>query len=125
MVSPERSAPVEAIREAARLAVEAVSLRAVAREVGLSAMGLSHFIGGRSPYPATLRKLNAWYVGWAARRPGVTADTARASLAVLVNDLPEALRDQTAAKLLGTLSAAYRESGVPPPAWVGDLDPAE
>ncbi len=42
---------------------------------------------------------------------------------MLVNDLPEALRDQTAAKLLCTLSEAYRESGVSPPAWVGDLDP--
>ncbi|HEX8831800.1 MAG TPA: hypothetical protein VF705_11570, partial [Longimicrobium sp.] len=62
MPPPDTGVRVEAIREAARLATEASSLRAVARAVGMSPMGLRHFLDGRRPYTVTLRKLTMWYV---------------------------------------------------------------
>ncbi|HSU17288.1 hypothetical protein [Longimicrobium sp.] len=88
MPQPDRRTPVEAIRQAARLATEATSLRAVARAVGMSPMGLKHFLDGRRPYSATLRKLNVWFVAHALEQQGFSEDAARAALTLLVDGTP-------------------------------------
>ncbi len=120
MTSPSRI-PVEEIREAARLAVEATSLRAVARAVGLSPMGLKNFLDGRTPYSATRRKLNTWYVTHADGRPVFDDSVARASIAVLLEGISEPQRDDAARKLIGALEAIYGEKRVQPPAWLARL----
>jgi hypothetical protein len=120
MTSPSRI-PVDEIREAARLAVEAESLRAVARAVGLSPMGLKNFLEGRTPYSATRRKLNTWYVTHGDGRPVFDDSVARASIAVLLEGISEPQRDDAARKLLVALQAIYDEKKAPPPAWLAQL----
>lgn len=120
MTSPSRI-PVEEIREAARLAVEATSLRAVARAVKLSPMGLRHFLDGREPYSATRRKLNAWFATQAGLRPEYADPVIRASLASMLEGIPEPRRDVAARRLLEMLETVYAEQGALPPSWLARL----
>src|SRR4051794_19038170 len=109
---PSRRLPVDAIRDAARLAVEATSLRSVARAVGMSPMGLRHFLDGRRPYTATARKLGVWYVGWQSQQPGsLPADAARAALVLLLDGVPETGRGRGAAILLDAVERVHEEMG--------------
>lgn len=120
MAPPDLSVRVEAIREAVRLAVAETSLRAVARAVGLSPMGLSNFLDGRRPYTATLRKLTAWFIAEGAR-PGAREDVIRASLSMLLEGLPEKARDRGVAALLAVVERMHREARTQPPAWLASL----
>jgi hypothetical protein len=121
MSSPDRRVPVEAIRQAARLATEATSLRAVARAVGMSPMGLKHFLDGRRPYSATLRKLNVWFVSHAQDQQGFPEAAARAALALLVDGIPESGRDEAAAAVVDDLWRMHLRFGSRPPAWLTAL----
>ena len=96
-----RSATVRHLREAARASVENTSLRGVAREIGMSPMGLRNFLHGTEPYAPTLRRLRNWYVRYAALRSGaVHTEDATAALAVLVHDLAPAPRQEAAFTVL-------------------------
>jgi hypothetical protein len=121
VTSPPSRIPIAEIREAARLAVETQSLRAVAREIKLSPMGLRNFLDGREPYSATRRKLNAWFVEHAATRPEYEEAAVRASLAVLLEGIPESQRDTVARELLDFLESEYVQNGARPPAWLKRL----
>jgi AcrR family transcriptional regulator len=120
---PRFRAPVEAIRDALRLEVEATSLRRVAREVGMSPMGVRNFIAGSSStsYSATVRKLNAWYVRHHASRHAFSPDAARAALSLLLEKIPEPHRDAIGARLLTVLADLHRELEVHPPEWLDRL----
>jgi transcriptional regulator with XRE-family HTH domain len=113
--------PVEAIRREAKLAEEATSLRAVARDIGVSAAGLRQFLNGRSPYPTTLVKLNAWYLRRLASAPEFTAAAAQAGLRVLLEAIPADEREAAAAELLEYLEGLYRGRRLRPPAWLAEL----
>jgi len=115
---PERRTPIEAIRQAARLATEATSLRAVARAVGMSPMGLKHFLEGRRPYSATLRKLNVWFVAHSVEELGFGEDAARAALAVLLDGIPEEGRDEATRVVLDDLWRSHRHFSSRPPQWL-------
>ena len=121
MPSPDRRVPVEAIRQAAALATEATSLRAVARAVGMSPMGLKHFLDGRRPYSATLRKLNVWFVTHAQEQRGFSEAAARAALALLVDGIPDSGRDEAVAAIVEDLWRSHRQFGSRPPAWLTAL----
>lgn len=58
------------IRTEVRERIERTSLRAVARDIGITASGLLKFAAGSQPYRKTIRKLEAWYV----RQPGRTPE---------------------------------------------------
>ena len=121
MPSPNGRPPVEAIRHAAGVAVEATSLRSVAAQVGMSPTGLRHFLNGRTPYSATLRKLTAWFVRHEAERQGFSAPVAQASLSVLLEAIPEGAREAAAADLLGWLAAEHQRRKTEPPPWLKAL----
>lgn len=121
MPSPDPRVPVSAIREAARRAVAETSLRAVARAIPMSPMGLQHFINGTSPYRATLRKLTAWYVNRGASRGEFSEDTARAALALLLDGIPEPEQPAARASLLERLVRIHRDARTEPPAWLERL----
>lgn len=114
-------APVDAIRQAARLAVESTSLRAVARSVGMSPMGLKNFLDGRQPYSATSRKLNAWYVTHEAERRSFSISAARGALTVLLDGVPQGERAKAASVVLDDLWSFHRGLGTSPPAWLAEL----
>jgi hypothetical protein len=113
--------PVAVLRQAADRAVAHTSLRSVAEQVGLTHRGLSRFLGGSDPRSATVLKLRAWYVRRAARAGAVTADTAAAALAVLVDGFASPERDRVAADIVGVLRFAYTASGGAAPPWIREL----
>ena len=117
-----RYATVRHLREAAVARVENSSLRGVAREIGMSPMGLRNFLHGTEPYAPTLRRLRNWYVKYAALRTGnVHTEDATAALAVLVHDLAADPRRETAVTVLDAVGRGYEKSGVVTPAWVTQL----
>jgi hypothetical protein len=120
MPPPEISVRVEAMREAVRLAVSAKSLRAVAREVGLSPMGLSNFLSGRQPYTATRRKLTLWYAQHGSQL-GAREDAVRAALDILLEGLPAKGRTRGLEAVLEVVERMHRDSRTQPPAWLGVL----
>jgi hypothetical protein len=127
MPLPERGARLEAIREAARLATEAGSLRRVARQIGLSPMGLRHFLDGRRPYQATLRKLTIWYVAHGEQH-GAGETVIRAAMSLMLEGLPEDGREPGEQALLAVVEQMHRRAGTQPPSWVitlRDRDPTD
>lgn len=120
MPSPERFVRVEAIREAARLAVGQSSLRAVARAVGLSPMGLRNFLDGAQPYRATLRKLTIWYVRHGAQG-GAGAEVIRSAMSLILEGLPEDSREAAEQALLAVVEQMHRRAGTHPPGWLNTL----
>ena len=120
MSSPDRGVRVEVIREAARLAVDATSLRAVARAVGVSPMGLKNFIDGRNPYRATLRKLTIWYVGHGTEGE-LSEDVVRAAMSLMLRGLPASSAQAGTDTLLRAVEEMYHRAGMPPPEWVFTL----
>lgn len=121
MAAPDRRSLVESIRAAARLAIEATSLRAVARDVGMSPMGLKHFVAGTQPYSATSRKLLAWYAVYQADAGGSSVESIRAALELMTNDLPVPSRDEGVAILLAAAWKHRDEIGVRQPGWLVTL----
>ncbi len=111
-----REATARPLREAAATRVEHTSLRAVAREIGMSPSGLKSFLNGTAPYSPTLRRLRNWYVQYAAVESGpVVEEVASAAVMVLVQELDQAPRGRTAAEILDSLARGYEASGKIPP----------
>jgi hypothetical protein len=120
MPLPDAGVRLEAIREAARLATEATSLRAVARAVGMSPMGLRHFLDGRRPYKATLRRLTLWYVAHGLQA-GAGEPVIRAAMSLMLEGLPSAGREAGEQALLAVVEQMHRRAGTQPPAWLSSL----
>ena len=121
MLPPSRPVRVDELRDAARRAVEVSSLRQVAREIGLSAPGLSSFLEGASPRRGTVRKLQAWYVRRSTAGTDVSEETARAALDLLVDSLTERKRGKVQRMILDVLGEAHRRGGTEPPPWLDVL----
>ena len=122
MPAPELRVPLDAIRREAVLARDASSLRAAAREVGITPMGLRAFLMNRgTPQARTVRKLNSWYVRRMATRPPEGEDEARAALTILAGYYPQKQRFRVLSRVLDSMEAEFRESGLAPPAWLEKL----
>lgn len=122
MTPPDsRRVPIEAIREAARRAVAENSLRAVARAIPMSPMGLQHFINGTSPYRSTLRKLTAWYVNRGASRGEFSEETVLAALAILLDGLPDEQQPAARTELLDRIAGLYEAARTDVPHWLRRL----
>jgi predicted phosphohydrolase len=122
MASPRDGASVETLREAARLYVDATSLRHAAREIGMSPTGLRGFIDGADPYVKTTRKLTEWYVREIQNRNAeLTSESAGAALSLLLKHYPPAHRESVAQGVLEVLDSKCRETQTPRPAWLVDM----
>jgi predicted phosphohydrolase len=122
MPAPRDGASVETLREAARLYVDATSLRHAAREIGMSPTGLRGFIDGADPYVKTTRKLTEWYVRELQNRSGeLTTESASAAISLLLKHFPPAQREGVAAEVLEVLDRKCRETDTPRPAWLADM----
>ncbi|HEX7049346.1 MAG TPA: hypothetical protein VF188_03955 [Longimicrobiales bacterium] len=114
--------PLDRLREAVAGGVEARSLRQVARDVGMSPTGLRKFLSGATPYSATRRKLERWYVREAARYgDDLGPGSASAALRILGHGLPPEERRRALNQMLDVLEAAHREAGRTPPPWLAEL----
>ncbi len=116
-----RIATIRHLREAAETHVQNTSLRQVARDVGMSPMGLKKFLEGTAPYSATVRRLRSWYVRHVAEPSRIHVEDATAALDVLVHELTPAPRRQTALTVLNAVGRGYEESGRPKPEWLSEL----
>jgi hypothetical protein len=110
------------IREAVIERVERTTLREVARQIGMTASGLTKFMGGGEPYRKIRRRLEAWYVRKAARVPageGVpSADAAAAAIRILATYLPPAGRGAFVDELLGKMDGVLP----PDPDWRAEFE---
>ena len=121
--APPPHVPLERLRQAAQRAVDESSLRKVAIQVGLSAMGLSLFLRGNTePFKPTVRKLVEWYVRDAASRRGLDEATASAALSLLLDGMPEPEASATREHLIAILREGYTKSGETPPEWLREKE---
>ena len=111
------SPSVLTLREAARQAVERDSLRSVAAQIGMSPMGLSHFLEGGQPYKPTLRKLRHWFIQHGASLPSFEAEARRAAVHALLESYPAAVQRELYPRVLRLLEQAHR----PVPPWLAQL----
>lgn len=122
MPSPDPFVPLDAIRREAGLARDSTSLRAVAREVDVTPMGLRSFLRNeRKPQARTVRKLNLWYARRMATRLPEGEDEARAALAILAGYFPERERPAMLLEVLDAMERRFRASGMQVPDWLHKL----
>lgn len=105
------------IRTEVRERIERTSLRAVARDIGITASGLLKFTAGSQPYRKTIRKLEAWYMRQPGRTPergeSPSADTVAAAIRILAL-LPPAPRR---AEFVDAILKQVNEAAPTDPAW--------
>lgn len=119
MPASEPRVSIDAIRREAQLACEGSSLRAVAREVGMTPMGLRGFIRGENtPQPRTVRKLTAWYVKRMASPQAQGEEAVRAALTVLLAQYPPDDRKRVEKRFLELMVEQFEASAMTPPAWL-------
>jgi hypothetical protein len=116
------TAPISTVRERVAHAIEGASLRAVAREIGISPTGLQNFADGGTPYRGTRRKLVEWYTVHAAATVSgaVSPDAAAAALDLLVHELPPHRRPDARLRIVRALRDAYERSAIDPPGWLDE-----
>ena len=96
---------VPTLREAARRVVAASSLRSVAKEMGVSAPGLKHFLDGGYPLPQTVRKLAAWHL----RQPAASCLDMHeeVALSLLLSRVPKDQQQATEVAIRRALKKAH------------------
>ncbi len=94
---------IERLRETVLARVRSTSLRAVAREVGMSPSGLDKFLSGGNPYSGTRRKLYNWW------------------LRALLHDVAPERREVILAELVRTLRDLHHAHGELCPPWLAEL----
>src|SRR5881628_1948936 len=107
--------PPARLRESVSAAVEASSLREVARDIGMSPSGLRKFLTGSQAYSATRRKLERWYVqrDAAPHAGALTGDAALRVVEVLVQELPPSRHLSTSERVLAALEEVYDAARLP------------
>ncbi len=121
MPSRETGVPIPVLREALRQRVKESSLRAAAKEVGMSYKGVDNFLAGATdPYPSTVRKLTEWYLRRAAAsEEEPAAETVAAALELIVRHFPPAHREEVIEELVATVRSVGVRTNVPAPRWMG------
>lgn len=113
---------IERLRAAVSSRVAVTSLRAVAREIGMSAPGLNAFLDGGHPRSATRRKLATWFIQFgAARTQGIDVDAAGTALSLLLDDLPPESRPQAVGGAVEFFERLYDEALAPRPGWLAAI----
>ena len=109
---------LDRLRHAVAERVRATSLRAVARQVGMSPSGLHSFLSGGVPYQKSRRKLFDWLH---RERGGRAGDEVSSALVSLVRDLPAERREPALEALVDTLRSLYDTHADAAPRWLGEL----
>lgn len=117
-MSATPSPSLDRLRHAVAERVRATSLRAVARQVGMSPSGLHSFLSGGVPYQKSRRKLFEWLH---RERGGRAGDEVSSALVSLVRDLPAERREPALEALVDTLRSLYDTHADAAPGWLGEL----
>ena len=124
MAGRSRGVSLAVLRQALERWVEKTSLRQAARETGMSPTGLRKVLSGSRVHASTERKLLTWYLRHLAQQGdwgALDADTAAAALALLTEGLLPGTRRALVGAFLERIEKAYRDAGLPVPAWVPTL----
>lgn len=116
--APAESHPLEMapIRGALALAVEAKSLRGVARELGLSPTTVTKLLQGAEPYRKTVAKLQRWCL---ERDPAAPNDAVQArAVEILLSDFPPSERGRLREELVAELRRMHIREGTGAPPWL-------
>lgn len=116
MSAPWRDVAVAAVREFAKDAVEASSIRDVAAHIGIGHSTLANFLNGANPHPRIRRRLGEWYL----LQLGDTSIPA-AALAALTRSLPADALEPARRAILAALEKAHNDAGVESPTWIAEL----
>jgi hypothetical protein len=111
---------IERLRRDVRARVEGMTLRHVARQVGMTPEGLRRFLLGRDPQTATSRKVERYV---ARQTPPMGGATAFIVLRALVQDLPPARQPAAVAALARSVEGAVARAGCEPPRWLAEIQP--
>lgn len=106
---------IEALRDAARAAVSASSVREVARRIGLTNTSISKFLAGSEPKWNTRRKFAEWY---RERCEAEEAAAAHRVFEIALDGLYGEFRERTRMRLLWIFAEGFDQSGVPRPRWL-------
>ncbi|HEX8696704.1 MAG TPA: hypothetical protein VF746_30075 [Longimicrobium sp.] len=90
------------VRNALEIRRAETSLRATAREVGISPTGLSQLLQSAMPYRRTVQRLLAWYANWLGARGSRDVATEHA-LSVLLDRVPPDRKDDARRDVLEVL----------------------
>ena len=113
---------IERLRENVAIRVQAASLRAVARQVGMSPAGLEKFLSGGVPYARSRQKLQDWWVREGHKpRSEISTEGVEVAMGALVRDLPPELREPTMKGLVRTLRGMYETQQAVCPPWLAEL----
>lgn len=117
-VTAELEQEFAAIRQALRREAERTSLRAVAREVGMTPTGLRGVLDGATPYATTRARLRAWHFRWQRGREPTPAE-ADELVRLILRRVPDP--ERCIGLLLETVETLHLRAGVFPPPWVSAL----
>lgn len=104
MSSLGANVPVGWIRKAVATRADETSLRAVAREIGVSHDGLRKFLQGARPQARTEIKLQRWFEAQRAHLPAASFLSPADALEVLLQEIPTENRDRARSMALEFLA---------------------
>jgi hypothetical protein len=103
-------------------AIQQRSLRGVAREIGISPMGLHGLLQGAEPHARTRSKLEVWYVSTcAAAESEGDVEAGRAAIRFLLRDVSSTRRAAARQRLLACVEELYEAEGRRLPEWLSKL----
>jgi hypothetical protein len=113
---------LQELREIAAAEVQAGTLRSVAREIGLSPVGLQKFLAGSSPYAKTRKRLFEW---WSREHrhllPELSSPAVSQEVEAVIGAVPPEQRAAVRDDLIATLRRLYEALPDRCPEWVGEL----
>ncbi|HEX5724859.1 MAG TPA: hypothetical protein VFX98_05305 [Longimicrobiaceae bacterium] len=102
----DRDVDLDRIRDLVAERIDYTSLRSVAREIGMSPMGVSGFVAGASPYRKTLRRLLTWHASLSGKPAALARETPPPSVAARLRSARRAFHtDPELAEALGVDAA--------------------
>lgn len=112
------------LRAAVALAIEKQGMRPVARQVGMSPMGVRNVSLGKPLHEATWTKLREWYGREVEKQKQVQLQAAPVLLELLLRHVAPALREQVRRALVEDVGRVYAQAAMPVPSWLTTLPEA-
>jgi transcriptional regulator with XRE-family HTH domain len=99
---------------------KATTLRALAEQIGVSDALIHQFLRGKRVRESTLARIERWLEG---SSDGTVAERLVGDLRALLKSLPEPKQRALRRRLAIELERAFRQQGLPRPAWVDHFRP--
>lgn len=124
---PYADIDVAAVRKYANQRANALSVRGLARRIGIGHSSLDKFLHGAEPYVRNRTRLCEWYVRETAGREGQAGPTEadapgepEAAMNALLRELRGEARSEARRGITHALAQGYRRMGLPEPEWLDE-----